>query len=128
MFRPGEDADEPPEHYLKTAFCLLRRKLRDGRLLSDNQLQLGDSVDNELPIETQRLPKGIAPVAQFRVAFSQKRTDQALKRLRQRRIRDVALVLVELACREKSARRYQHLVELMDHRGLADTGIAGDQH
>src|SRR5215469_4417303 len=96
MFRPGEDVYEPPEHHLKTTLGLLWRKLRDGRLLSDDQLELGNQVNNELSIGTQRPPKGTAPAAQFSIAFGQKRTDQALKRLRQRRIRDVALVPVEL--------------------------------
>ena len=54
--------------------------------------------------------------------------DQALKGLRQRRIGDVALVLVELARGEEPARRHQRLVQLVDDRGLADAGIAGDQH
>ena len=50
MFRPSEDADKPPEHQLETALCLLRRKPRDRRLLSDEKLQLGDNADHELPV------------------------------------------------------------------------------
>ena len=45
--------------------------------------------------------KRIAPVRQLRFALAQQRADQALKGLRQGGIRDVALVLVELArCKE----------------------------
>ena len=72
--------------------------------------------------------KRVAPARQLGVALAEKRPDQALKGLRQRRIRDVALVLVELAGREQPARRHQHLVQLVDDRGLADAGISGDQH
>jgi hypothetical protein len=35
--------------------------------------------------------------------------------------------LVELAGREEAARRDEHLEQLLDHRGLADTGKAGNQ-
>ena len=41
--------------------------------------------------------KRVAPTRQFGVALAQQRPDQALKGLRERRIGDVALVLVELA-------------------------------
>ena len=108
--------------------CLLRRKLRDRRLLSDEELQFGDKVDHEPPVRAQRLAQRVAPAGQFGVALAQKRADQALKRLRQRRIGDVALVLIELAGGEKAARRHQRLVQLIDDGGLADAGIAGDQH
>ena len=42
MFRPGEDADETPEHQLETALRLLRLELGDRRLLADDELQFGD--------------------------------------------------------------------------------------
>ena len=47
MFRPGEYADESPEHQLKTTLCVLRRKLRNRRLFTDDELQFGDEVDHE---------------------------------------------------------------------------------
>ena len=72
--------------------------------------------------------KGVAPRAQLRFALAEKRPNQALEGLGQRRVGDVALVLVELAGGEQPARRHQHLVQLVDDRGLADAGIAGDQH
>ena len=53
---------------------------------------------------------------------------QAPEGLGQGGVRDVALVLVELAGREQAARRDERLVQLVHHRGLADAGIAGDQH
>src|ERR1700704_1838499 len=114
MFGPREDAEKPPEHQLETALCLLRRKLLDRRLLSDEELQSGPDVDHQPPVRAQRLAERVAPAGQLGVALAQKRANQALKRLRQRRIGDVALVLVELAGDEEAARRHQRLVQLID--------------
>ena len=36
MFGPGEDAEKAPEHQLEAALRLLRRKLRDRRLVADD--------------------------------------------------------------------------------------------
>ena len=72
--------------------------------------------------------QGVAPARQLGVAFTEKRSHKALKSLGERRIRDVTLVLIELAGREQAARRHEHLVQLIDDGGLADTRISGDQH
>src|SRR5215813_12131423 len=72
--------------------------------------------------------KGIAPRAQLLFALAQKRTDKTLKGLGEGGIRDIALVLVELARCEKATRRNQRFVQLIDDGGFADAGIAGDQH
>ena len=128
MFRPREHADEPPKHELETSLRVLWRKLRDGRLVTDDELQLGNEIDHEPAVRAQRLQKGVAPTAQLVVALPEERPNEALKSLRQRRIRDVALVLVELARREKPARRNEHLVQFIDDRRFADAGISRDQH
>ena len=90
--------------------------------------ELRDQVDHELAVRAQRLQQRAAPAAQLRLALAEQLPDEALERLRQRRIGDVALVLVELAGGEEAARRHQHLVQLVDDRGLADAGIARHQH
>src|SRR5260370_10663200 len=128
MLGPREDAEKPPEHQLETALCLLRRQLQDGRLLADQELQFGDHVDYEPRVRAQRLAERIAPAGELGVALAQKRADQALKRLRQRRIGDVALVMVELSGGEKAARRHQRLVQLVDDGGLADARVARYQN
>jgi hypothetical protein len=110
MFGSREDTDEASEHQLEPPLRLLRRQLRDRRWFADNELQLGDEVDDEPAVRAQRLAERVAPAGQLDVALAQKRSDQALKRLRQRRIGDVALVLVELAGDEKGARRHERLV------------------
>jgi len=83
---------------------LLRRKLLDRRLLSDEEFQFGTTSITSRPFGPSASPSAVAPAGQLGVALAQKRADQALKRLRQRRIGDVALVLVELAGDEKAAR------------------------
>src|SRR6266850_377036 len=72
--------------------------------------------------------QGVAPALQLGLAFTEKRLHKAPKSLGERRIRDVALVLIELARREQAARRHEHFVQLIDDRRLADSGISGDQH
>src|ERR1700744_6481017 len=54
--------------------------------------------------------------------------DKALKSLGQRGVRNITLVLVELARGKKAPRRNKHLMELVDYAGLADPGISGNEH
>src|SRR5208337_1499661 len=97
MFRLGEDTDEAAEHELEASLRLLRWKLRNRRLVADDELQFGDEVGHEPCIRVQRLEQGAAPDRQLGVALAEKRPHKALKRLHQSRIGDVALVLIELA-------------------------------
>src|SRR6267378_749555 len=112
MLRPGEHAEQAAEHELETALCVLRWHLRHRRLRADERLKLGDEWHHELAVRAQRLPKRVPPGRQFIVALAQQRTDQALQGLRQRRVRDVALVLVELAGSKEPARWHQRAVQL----------------
>ncbi len=52
VLRPGERADEPPEHQLEAVLRVLWRKIRNRRLLSDDELQFRDQVDNEPSVRT----------------------------------------------------------------------------
>src|SRR5215813_12164092 len=128
MLRPCKHADEPPEDQLEPALRVLWWKKRDGWLFSEDVLQLGDEVDNQQPVRTQRLTKGVAPDAQVGVGFTQQRTDQTLKGLRQRGIRNVALVLVELAGSKKAARQNKRFVQFVDDGGLTDPRVSGNEH
>src|SRR5260370_19319645 len=69
-----------------------------------------------------------SPPAQLLIAPIQKRADEALKGLRQGGIRNIALVLIELARCKKAARRNQGFEQLIDNGGFADSRIAGNQH
>ncbi len=128
MLRPGEHAEQPAEHQLEATLRVLRRQLRHRWLRADQRLERGDEIDHELPVRAQCLTQRLAPTAELRVALAEKRSNEALKSLGESRIGDVALVLVELARGEQSALRHQHLVQLVDHRGLPEARIAGDHH
>ena len=128
MLRPCEHTDESPKDQLKPGLRILRRNLRDRRLFSDNEPQIRNQFHHQLSVGIQRLTKGVAPHAKLCLALGQKRPDKALKSLRQRGIRDVAFVLVELPRSKQATGRNQRLMELIDNGGLADTGIAGHKH
>ena len=128
MLLPREDAEETPENHLEAVLRVPRRQVRDRRLCSDHEFQLGNEVHDELTVRAQRLAQGVPPPAERRLALAQKRADQALEGLGQGGVGDVALVLVELAGREEATRRNEYLVQLVDHRGLADPGITGHEH
>src|SRR6202011_2160925 len=123
-----EHPEEAPEHHLEAVLRVLRRQVRDRWLFPNHELQFGNEVDDELTVRAQRLAQGIPPPAKLRLALAQERAHKALEGLGQGGVRDVALVLVELAGREQATRRYERLVQLVHHRGLADTGIAGHEH
>src|SRR5271168_3272105 len=110
---PRERAKEAPENHLKAVLGLLRRQVRDRRLCSDNELQLGDKIDDQLAVRTQRLLENVPPPAERCLALAQKRADEALESLGQGGVWDVALVLVELTRREEAARRDECLVEFV---------------
>src|SRR6202049_51563 len=128
MLLAREHPEEAPEHHLEAVLRVLRRQVRDRWLLSDHELQPGNEVDDELSIWAQRLAQSIPPPAKLGLALGKERADKALESLAQRGVRDVALVLVELAGREQAARRYERPVQLVHPRGLADPGISGHEH
>src|SRR5262249_15675273 len=127
MFRPSEDADELPKRELEAPLCVLWRNLRNRRRLSNDEPHLRNEIHNQSCVWSQRLPQLITPRCKVRFAFAEQRPDQALKGLCQRRVGNVAFVLIELAEREKAARREQPRLQLVEDRGLADAGIARDQ-
>src|SRR5262249_18217863 len=118
VLRPGKHSEEPPEYQLEARLLVLRRQPRRRRLLADDQRQLRNETDHQLPIRAERLQHGSAPLLHLRIAFAEDLVDQALEGLGHRRVGDVPLVLVELARGEQATRRHQHLVQLVDNRGL----------
>src|SRR2546426_4334171 len=97
MFGSSESPDESPEHVLEAPLRVLRGELGHWRLLADDELELRDQIDHQLSVGLQRLAERVAPAGQLRLTLAQKRLDQALEALGERGVRDVALVLVELA-------------------------------
>ena len=116
----GDGAEEAPEHHLESVLRLFRGELRHRRLFADDELDLRNDVRNELPMRPERASDGVAPLLELGVALAQDRPDDTPQGLREGRVRDVTLVLVELAAREQAARNGQRLVELVHQRRLAD--------
>src|SRR5260370_8399131 len=119
MLLARECAEEAPEHHLEAVVCILRRQLRDRWLFPNDELQLGHEVDDELTIRSERLAQRVPPPAKLLVALREKRADEGLEGLAHRRVRDVALVLVELAGPEQATRRHEHLVHLLYYPRLS---------
>ena len=128
MFLAREHAEEASENHLEAVLRVLWRQIGDRRLFPDHQFQFGDEIDDQAAIRAQGFPQRASPLVQLDLAFAQDMADQGLERLREGGVRNVALVLIELAGREQASRRNERLVKLIDHRRLADAGIAGDQH
>src|SRR5439155_11616242 len=120
--------DKSTEYQVEPALGVLLRKFRNRWLLSNNGLQFRDQIHHQLSVRIERLMQGIAPRAQLLFALTQQWADKALKGLRQRGIRDIALVLVELARCKQATWRHQRFVQLINDGGFADAGIAGNQH
>src|SRR5260370_22995459 len=118
MLRPREHSDESPKDELESALGALKRKVGDRWRFADDELQFRYKVHDELPVRTERIMKRIAPCGQFVFTLTQERTDKALEGLGGRRIRNVALVLIECARREKSARRHADGLQRVASRGL----------
>src|SRR5271170_2260786 len=128
MLRVSEGAEKTPEYQLETTPRFLRRQFCHGWLFADDEFDFGYDVNDQLAIRPQRLQQGVPPLDYFGFALDQDLTHQHLKCLCQRRVRYVALVLVELACGEKPARWNQHVVQLIHNGRFADAGITRNQH
>ena len=46
VLRPGERAEEPPEHHLEAVLRISRRQVWNGRLFPDDDLHLRDEADD----------------------------------------------------------------------------------
>src|SRR5215472_12727462 len=117
MLGSREHAEKAPEYELEPRLLILRRQLGRRRLLADDERELGHEIDHQLTIGAQCLEQCGTPSAHLRIGLAKDLMDEALEGLSQRRIGDVALVPVELARREESARLDQLLVKLVDERG-----------
>ncbi|HET6408986.1 MAG TPA: hypothetical protein VFG14_13955 [Chthoniobacteraceae bacterium] len=97
MLLPRKRGEEALKNRLKAMFGVLRGQIRNRRLGSDNQLELGNQVDNELAVGAKRLAQDSPPSLELGLVLAQKRSNQASECLSKCGVRDVALVLIELA-------------------------------
>src|SRR5262245_38284925 len=110
MFRSREDIDESTEYQVKPALGVLLRQVGNRGLFSNNRFQLRDQTHYQLSVRIERFLQGTAPRVQLLFAFIQQWSDEAPKGLREGGVRNIALVLVELARSKKPARRNQRFV------------------
>ncbi len=125
MLPGGERAEQPAEHQLESILRFLRRKLRDRRLLADDELDLRNHARDQLAVGSERGSDGITPSTELVVSLAQDAADDALQRLRERRIGNFTLGLVGLPAREKAAG--QRLLQLLHQRRLADARRSGHE-
>src|SRR6201984_3308679 len=97
MLGSCEYADESAKHQLEATLRILWRESGNQWLLSDYKLQFRNEIDDKPPVRAHCLLNGIAPVSQLSFFLTQEGADKPLKRLNQSGIRNVTLVLVELA-------------------------------
>src|ERR1700681_20948 len=81
-----EHREEAPEHHLEAVLRVLRRQVRNRRLFSDHEFQLGDKVDHELTIRAERLAQRVPPPAKLLLALGKERADKAPEGLAQGRV------------------------------------------
>jgi hypothetical protein len=55
VLRPREHAEEPSEYHLEAVLRILRRKVLNRRLFPDDELELGDEVDDKLAVRAYRV-------------------------------------------------------------------------
>src|SRR3984957_4229248 len=72
---PREYAEEAPENHLEAILGFLWRQVHDRRLRSNNELQLGDKIDDQLAVRAQSLAQGVAPPAKLRLVLAEKGPD-----------------------------------------------------
>src|SRR5215471_10488358 len=101
MLGPREHSDQSSKRRLEADLCVRRWDLWNSRLLSDDELELGDEIEEQPGVRCERLTKLLSPLAQLGLGLGQELPDQTSESLGQRRVRNVAPELVELARREQ---------------------------
>ncbi len=126
MLLAREHRDELPKHHAEPVLRFGRGQRRYGRLLADDQLYLGQHIDDELAVDTDRRLNPLAPAGDACFAFGQQLRHQFAKRLGQCGVGNVTLVLIELAGNEIAVPCDDRLAQCIDQRRLADSGVPGD--
>src|SRR5580658_3277808 len=85
-------------------------------------------MGDQLAVAAKRFPKVCRPCGDFVIAFCQNLAYQTLKSLRQRRVGDSAIVLVEFARCEEAAWGHECLVQFTNYGGFANAGVTRNEH
>src|SRR5262249_42401126 len=127
MLRTREHGEESRDRALETVLRLVRRDLGDRRLLAEDQLELRHETRDDVTVHVQRLADGISPSRELALPLAEDHANEALQGHRERRVWNVALVLVELPRGEQTASERDRAMQLVNDRRLADSRRAGDQ-
>src|SRR5258708_24107984 len=100
MLSSREHPDEATNNLFEHALRVRRRELRPRRLPADYAFKVWNEAGDQLAIGANCGHDCFTPAGEVRLGFAENRLDPALKRLHKRRIRDVAVVLIELARRK----------------------------
>ncbi len=127
-FGAGKSAQRALEHAAKAVLGLVRGDRRHGGLRIDQQFELRDELEQELPIHADCTPQRFAQPSERRVVLLQHVAQQLLERFCDGRVGPIALVLVELSTGEQRAAPARSLVvqlELTPQTRFTDPRRAG---
>src|SRR4051794_10008174 len=77
VFRPRKDVDEPVEDQVKAILVLVGGKIWNCRLLTNDEGQFWDEVDDELTAPSERIGQRLSPPAQLAFASPEQFADEA---------------------------------------------------
>ncbi len=128
VIRMRERAEKPLEHPVEAILGLGRVEGRDRRLRPDQASHGWDDVHDHLAARPHGGQHALPPGGDLLVGPREEMPHETLEGLPQRRVGHVPRELVELAGDEVTSALRQGAMELLDERGLADTGVSRDQH
>src|SRR2546428_10215693 len=126
MLLPSQRPDEVLEGEAKSVLSLERPESR-RRLLTDDQRELGDHLADHAAVSAQGFGETFFTRGRTVVALAENLVHESPKGLDQSAEGDMAGDLVELPRDEVPALAHDGLVELLNERRLADSGVPGDQ-
>ena len=126
MLRLRHRPDQIPQGIVEPVLRRNAVEFRHVRLGADNQFQRRREVNQHAADMPGGLLQGVAPDGQFGGRFRQQQIDKFLRGLHQRKVRDIALKLVEFALNEMPALHGDRFVDFIHQSGLADSGVSGD--
>ena len=97
-------------------------------LRADDQLELGQDVDDQPAVRPQRVEDAAPPRRDLIGALGEDVEHELTERADDREVGDVALAPLELRRQEEPLPSDDRPAQLVHHRGLSDAGRARDQH
>lgn len=122
-----EYTEKPLEDEAQAVLRRCGRQLGQRRLLPCHEGEARHEIDEDLPVALPGFLQARSPGRELGVGAREEVLHELTDGLGDRRVRDVALELVELAADEEALPLQHGPVQLVDHRRLADARVAADQ-